>query len=129
MPSFSVSSKAWRQDPTLQYDSASVASTPSDRRVACPVGIKIRSQSVTEIAVTNALVIGFLIIVAEIFSFSALGALEELIDLILGLWLLVSPWILSVSSPAAEVNFIIVGLLALALSIYELWEARRPSSS
>jgi len=82
-----------------------------------------------EIAVTNALVIGFLIIVAEIFSFSALGALEELIDLILGLWLLVSPWILSVSSPAAEVNFIIVGLLALALSIYELWEARRPSSS
>ena len=82
-----------------------------------------------EIAVTNALVIGFLIIVAEIFSFSALGALEELIDLILGLWLLVSPWILNVSSPAAEVNFIIVGLLALALSIYELWEARRLSSS
>jgi len=55
--------------------------------------------------------------------------LEELIDLILGLWLLVSPWILRMSSPAAEVNFVIVGLLALALSIYELWEARRLSSS
>jgi hypothetical protein len=80
-------------------------------------------------AVTNSVVIGFLIIVAEVFTFSTLGALEELIDLVLGLWLVVSPWILNISSRVASADFVIVGLLVLGLAIYEIWDARRMSSA
>ena len=83
----------------------------------------------SETASTNALLIGFLIILAEVFTLSALGALEELVDFILGLWLLVSPWILGLSNSAARINFIVVGLLAVGLAIYELWETRRSSTS
>jgi len=76
----------------------------------------------SEIALTNAVLTGFLIVLAEVFTFSALGALEELIDFILGVWLLASPWILSLSNSAARINFIVVGLLALGLVIYESWK-------
>ncbi len=49
---------------------------------------------------------------------------EEWISVILGAWLVVSPWVLGVAV-VPTVNFVIVGLLVLALALYEIWDERR----
>ena len=77
---------------------------------------------------TQATVIpGLLIIVAEVVTLSVFRAWEEWINVILGAWLVISPWALGISVPAARANFAVVGLLVMALAFYEFWEARRQS--
>jgi hypothetical protein len=46
----------------------------------------------------------------------------------LAAWLVISPWALGIASPAFQANFVIVGALVLAMSLYELWDARRHSA-
>jgi hypothetical protein len=70
-------------------------------------------------ATRNAVVTGFLIIIAEVVELSVFRDWEEWINIALGAWLVISPWILGISG-AAAVNFIIVGLLVVALAVYEL---------
>ena len=53
---------------------------------------------------------------------------EEWITVILGAWLIVCPWILGISVSAARTNFVVVGLLVMALALYEFWEARSKSN-
>lgn len=38
-------------------------------------------------------------------------------------WLIVSPWALGTSHVPAKINFIVVGVLVLALAAHELWDA------
>jgi hypothetical protein len=45
-------------------------------------------------------------------------------NIILGAWLAVSPRVLGVSL-VPTVNFVIVGLLVLAVALYEIWDERR----
>jgi hypothetical protein len=71
-------------------------------------------------ATRNAVVAGFLIIAAEAVTLSAFRLWEEWINLVLGLWLVVSPWILGVTSSVARINFVIVGLLVAALAIHQV---------
>lgn len=54
-------------------------------------------------------------------------AWEEWINSMLGLWLVMCPWVLSIRSPNARENFVVVGLLVIALTLYEIWQARRQS--
>jgi hypothetical protein len=76
-------------------------------------------------ATRNALIVGILIAVLSALTFLAYHIIEEWIDVILGLWLVVSPWVLTGSRDATVVaDFVIVGAIVLALSGYEIWAAR-----
>ncbi len=70
----------------------------------------------------NALAVGVLIIVAEIVELSIFRHWEEWINVVLGVWLAVSPWALGLQNAAARWNFLIVGVLVIALALYELRE-------
>ena len=75
-------------------------------------------------AATKACVItGVLLILVEAVTLSAFRAWEEWLNVVLGAWLIVAPWVVGTSG-GAMANFIIVGLLVLALAIYEM---RNPS--
>ena len=71
-------------------------------------------------AMENAVVVGALILIAEVVELSIFRDWEEWINVGLGGWLVVSPWVLGVASRAAIWNFVIVGALVMALAIYEL---------
>ena len=73
-------------------------------------------------ALQTALIVGVLIIVAEVVELSIFRDWEEWINVVLGGWLAVSPWLLGLASNAARWNFVIVGVLVLALAIHELRE-------
>src|ERR1700740_3049536 len=70
----------------------------------------------------NAVIVGFLIILAEVITLSVFQVWEEWINVALGAWLVVSPWVLSIQSRSATVNFIIVGVLVIGLALYEMRE-------
>ena len=72
----------------------------------------------------NAVFVGLLLIATEFVALSAFSIWEEWINVILGAWLVVSPWVLGVAL-VPTVNFVIVGLLVLALALYEIWDERR----
>jgi hypothetical protein len=66
----------------------------------------------------NAVVVGFLIVFTEVVELSIFRDWEEWINVVLGIWLLASPWLVAISERSATINFIIVGLLVLALAFY-----------
>jgi hypothetical protein len=78
-------------------------------------------------ATENAVFVGFLIILAEVFTFSMLRALEEWINVALGVWLVTSIWVLEITAPAAKVDLVVSGMLIALLALYELWDAGRPA--
>lgn len=76
-------------------------------------------------ATRNALIVGIAIAVLSALTFLAYHIVEEWIDVVLGLWLVVSPWVVSGSGNATVItDFVIVGAIVLALSGYEIWAAR-----
>lgn len=73
----------------------------------------------------NAVIVGIAIAVLSALTFLAYHIVEEWIDVILGIWLILSPWVLSSSRDATVVaDFVIVGAIVLTLSGYEIWSAR-----
>ena len=76
-------------------------------------------------AMQNLVAVGFLVIIGELFTFYTLRIWEEWINIVLGAWLIVSSWILDITAPAAKTNAIVVGLLLLAVALYEIWDDRR----
>jgi hypothetical protein len=49
---------------------------------------------------------------------------------ILGVWLIIAPWVLGFSSlTAAAWNQVIVGLLVVALAAWELWDVRQKATA
>ena len=77
------------------------------------------------VATQNAVLVGLLLIVVETVVLFAFRLWEEWINVVLGAWLVISPWVLNISPRAAMANFVIVGLLVLGLALYELWDVRR----
>jgi len=78
-------------------------------------------------AMENAVAVGFLIIVAEVFTFSMLRVVEEWINAVLGIWLILSVWALELTTLAAKMDFIVSGVAITLLALYEIWDARRPA--
>ena len=76
-------------------------------------------------ATQNAVVVGFLIILAEVVTLSAFEVWEEWINVALGAWLVASPWVLAISNTAAKIEFVVVGFLVVALALYEMWDTNR----
>ena len=68
----------------------------------------------------NAVIVGFLIFFTEVVELSIFRGWEEWINVVLGAWLLTSPWILAISDRSATINFILIGLLVLTLALYEI---------
>ncbi|HEX9323598.1 MAG TPA: SPW repeat protein [Xanthobacteraceae bacterium] len=80
-------------------------------------------------AMQNAVILGFVLILAEVITLSAFQVWEEWINVALGAWLLVSPWVLRGVGLEATTDFVIVGLSVIALAGYEMWHfgsARKP---
>ena len=76
-------------------------------------------------ATRNAVILGSLVILAEVVTLSVFRLWEEWINVLLGGWLVLSPWVLGVASAAAKANFVIVGLLIAGLALYQVWDVRR----
>jgi hypothetical protein len=64
-------------------------------------------------ATANAVSVGTLIIAVGLITLSAFRRWEEWFNIALGVWLLISSWILGVASTAAKINFVVLGILVL----------------
>ena len=76
-------------------------------------------------ATQTAVISGFVIILAELLTLSVYRDWEEWINVILGAWLVMCSWVLGICSSAVAVNFVVVGLLVLALAFHKIWDAIR----
>jgi hypothetical protein len=77
------------------------------------------------IATRTVVIMGILIILAETVTLSVYRAWEEWINVVLGAWLIVCPWVLDIGSLVVRANLVVVGLLVVALALYEILNDRR----
>ncbi|GBD42208.1 hypothetical protein HRbin39_01597 [bacterium HR39] len=76
-------------------------------------------------AAWNAWVVGVVVLVAAVAALTRFHEWEEWVNAILGLWLVISPWITGYAAITAAVwNHVIVGILVAALAIWSAWQAR-----
>jgi len=76
-------------------------------------------------ATRTAVISGLLIIGAELVTLSVFQSWEESLNVILGAWLTICSWILGIGASQAKVNFVVIGVVMVALALYEIWDARR----
>jgi SPW repeat len=72
----------------------------------------------------NAVVVGFLLILTEVVTLSVFEPWEEWFNVVLGGWLVISPWVLGVTGVLTRGHFVIVGAAVAMLAIYELVQVR-----
>ena len=78
-------------------------------------------------AAPNAWVSGILIGIVAIAALTKFAEWEEWINLVLGLWVLVSPWVLSFApQTTARWAYVIVGLVVAVLAGLKLWFMHQP---
>jgi SPW repeat len=75
----------------------------------------------------NAVIVGFLIILVEVLTLSVFRPWEEWVNVALGAWLVISPWVLAILSRAATTDFVVVGVLVIALAMYEMRSVEKES--
>ncbi len=76
-------------------------------------------------AAWNAWIPGVIVAVAAIAALTAFHEWEEWVNALLGLWLVISPWLLGYAAVTAAVwNHVVVGLVTLALAVWSAWRAR-----
>jgi hypothetical protein len=74
----------------------------------------------------NAWICGLVIALVSIAALSAFAAWEEWVNLILGAWVLVSPWILGFQGTSAAVSIhLAVGALVALIAAVDLWSSHR----
>lgn len=76
----------------------------------------------------NALVTGIVIIVLSIAALTAFAVWEEWLNLIVGLWLIASPWVLGFPRASAMLVDVVIGIIVVVLAAIELWYSWQPSS-
>src|SRR5712664_1984807 len=69
----------------------------------------------------NAYIAGIVIAVLAIAAIAAFAVWEEWLNLIVGLWALVSPWVLGFQGTTAMTVHVIVGIAVAVLAAIELW--------
>jgi hypothetical protein len=81
-------------------------------------------------AAWNAWVVAIVIAALSIAALAKLAQWEEWVNLALGVWLILSPWILGFSANAnAMGNAVIVGIICAILAIFGLMAARRAEAA
>jgi hypothetical protein len=73
-------------------------------------------------ALENAVISAFLLLLVEVVTLSAFRLWEEWINVALGAWLVVSPYVLGLGGAATTADFIVVGALVVILALNELRE-------
>jgi hypothetical protein len=68
----------------------------------------------------NAYTSGIVIAVLSIAALAAFAVWEEWLNLIAGLWVVVSPWVLGFNGTARTVH-VVIGLIVAVLAAIELW--------
>jgi heme/copper-type cytochrome/quinol oxidase subunit 3 len=69
----------------------------------------------------NAFVTGLAIVVLAIAALAAFAVWEEWLNLIAGLWSVVSPWVLGFQGTTAMTVHVVIGILVAVLAAIELW--------
>jgi hypothetical protein len=69
----------------------------------------------------NANIAGIIIVVLAIAALTAFAVWEEWLNLIVGLWTLVSPWVLHFQGTHAMTVHVIIGVIVAILAALELW--------
>ena len=78
-------------------------------------------------AAENANIAGIIIVVLAIVALSAFAVWEEWLNLIVGLWTLVSPWVLGFhDATKAMMVCVVVGILVAILAAVEIWMSQTP---
>jgi hypothetical protein len=80
-------------------------------------------------ALHNAVAVALLLLLVEVVELSVFRTWEEWINVLLGAWLVISPWALGIASKAATANFVIVGAAVLTLALYEIRTGTKPSAA
>jgi hypothetical protein len=75
----------------------------------------------TGIASQNAYISGIAIAVLAIAALAAFAVWEEWLNLVVGLWALVSPWVLGFQGTRAMTVHVIIGAAVAILAAVELW--------
>ncbi len=77
-------------------------------------------------AAWNAWVPGVIIAVAAIAALASFHEWEEWVNGLLGIWLVISPWVTGYSElTAAMWNHVIVGVITAVLAFFEIYQQRR----
>src|SRR5204863_1475686 len=69
----------------------------------------------------NAVVSGIAIVVLSIAALAAFAIWEEWLNLIVGLWAIVAPWVLGFQGTTAMTVHVIIGVAVAVLAAVELW--------
>jgi len=69
----------------------------------------------------NAFICGIIIAILSIAALAAFATWEEWLNLIVGLWVIVSPWSLGFQGTTAMGVHVVVGIIVAALAALELW--------
>jgi hypothetical protein len=81
-------------------------------------------------AAWNAWIVGVVITALAIWAIVKFAEWQDWLTGILGVWLIIAPWVLGFSSlTAAAWNQVIVGLLVVALAAWELWDVRQKATA
>jgi hypothetical protein len=77
----------------------------------------------------NAWILGVAIVVFSAIAVSMPQAWEEVINILLGIWMVISSWVIGVTARPAETNAVIVGLLVIlfaawAMAMNRTWRNR-----
>jgi hypothetical protein len=76
----------------------------------------------------NAVISGIIIAVLAIAALAAFAVWEEWLNLIVGLWALISPWVLGFeSNRTAMTVHVVVGALVAILAAVEIWMTQTPT--
>jgi hypothetical protein len=70
---------------------------------------------------------GLFIAVLSMAALAAFAVWEEWLNLVAGLWLIASPWLLSFEDSDAVTINVVIGTIVAALAVFEVWLAGRPS--
>ncbi|HYG87742.1 MAG TPA: SPW repeat protein [Azospirillum sp.] len=75
-------------------------------------------------ATWNATIVGLAILALSLIAIERFAPWEEWINLVLGVWVFVSPWIFGLTGvTSAFWGHLAIGFLVAALAIFELWRA------
>ena len=68
----------------------------------------------------NAWILGVAIVVFSAIAVTLPQAWEEVINILLGIWMVISSWVIGVASRAVETNAVIVGLLVILFAAWAM---------
>ncbi|MEW6630571.1 MAG: SPW repeat protein [Pseudomonadota bacterium] len=75
----------------------------------------------------NAWIAGVLLGALALAAISVFAEWEEWVNLVLGLWLIVSPWLLHFTAEThAMATHVVLGVLVVAASAWAVWDVRHP---